>query len=197
MKHTILLSAALALLAACSQPPDADLHSMTAAVNAYLAKKGDLCLGKDKWPIDVTPREAGAHARNAVQMPVLEHVGLVSSSPAKVEATDEAPATTVTRYTLTDEGKKYFLVREASHGDFCAARLTLDKVVGWEVRQGEKDQAEALVTYTYKVDAAPWTNDAEVQKAFPMVDRVVRGAGTMQLKENFRRTESGWVAKDA
>jgi hypothetical protein len=48
------------------------------------------------------------------------------------------------------------------------------------------------VTYTYKVDAAPWTGDADVQKAFPMVDRVVRGAGTMQLKQNFKRTEGGW-----
>ncbi len=27
-----------------------------------------------------------------------------------------------------------------------------------------------------------------------MVDRVVRGAGTMQLKQNFKHTESGWVA---
>jgi hypothetical protein len=197
MKHTIFLSAALALLAACSQQPDADLQSMTAAVNAYLAKKGDLCLGKDKWPIDVMPREAGAHARNAVQMPVLEHIGLVSSSQVKVEATEETPATTVTRYALTDEGRKYFLVREASHGDFCAARLTLDKIVGWEVHKGDKDQAEALVTYTYKIDAAPWTRDADVQKAFPMVDRVVRGAGAMELKESFQRTGSGWVAKDA
>lgn len=196
MKHTIFLSAALALLAACSQQPDADLQSMTAAVNVYLAKKGDLCLGKDKWPIDVTPREAGSHARNAVQMPVLEHIGLVSSSQVKVEATEETPAATVTRYALTDEGKKYFLVREASRGDFCAARLTLDKIVGWEVHKGDKDQAEVLVTYTYKVDAAPWTRDADVQKAFPMVDRVVRGAGTMELKESFQRTGSGWVAKD-
>jgi len=32
-----------------------------------------------------------------------------------------------------------------------------------------------------------------VQRVFPMVDRVVRGAGTMQLKQSFRRTDTGWV----
>jgi hypothetical protein len=25
------------------------------------------------------------------------------------------------------------------------------------------------------------------------MDRVVRGAGTMQLKQNFKRTQTGWV----
>jgi hypothetical protein len=29
-----------------------------------------------------------------------------------------------------------------------------------------------------------------------MVDRIVRGAGTMQLKESFKLTGEGWVAVD-
>lgn len=184
----------LAVLAGCGQQqPEADLSNLTAAMNAYLAKKGDLCLGKNKWPIDVPQREAGTRARNAVQMPVLERVGLVSASTAKVEDAKEAGEIMVTRYALTDEGKKYFHVREAQDGDFCAAHLTLDKIVGWEARKDAKDPSAVVVTYTYRIDAAPWTGDADVQKAFPMVDRVVRGAGTMQLKQNFRRTESGWT----
>ena len=110
---------------------------------------------------------------------------------------------TVTRYVLTEEGKKYLHTRGTpdTQADFCAAHLTLDKVVGWEARKetGDADKAKnaaaaaVSVTYTYKVEAAPWTGDADVQKAFPMVDRVVRGAGTMQLKQNFRHTDSGWV----
>ena len=100
---------------------------------------------------------------------------------------------------LTDEGKKYFIAHDVAgqtgHADFCAARLTLDKVVSWEAQKEDgKDPSEVIVTYTYKVDAAPWTHDADVQKAFPMVDRVVRGAGTMQLKQSFKHTDSGWVA---
>ncbi|MFM9924991.1 hypothetical protein VLK31_18505 [Variovorax sp. H27-G14] len=192
----------LALLTGCGpHQPEANLQNLTAAMNAYLAKKGDLCLGKTQWPIDVPQREVGTRARNAVQMPVLEHVGLVSASTAQVEEAREGeqPASvTVTRYVLTEEGKKYLHTRE-TQGDFCAAHLTLDKVVGWEARKDEhdaKDPKEAsavVVTYTYKIDAAPWTGDADVQKAFPMVERVVRGAGTMQLKQNFKRTDSGWV----
>ncbi len=188
--------ATLAVLAGCGpKQPEANLQNLTAAMNDYLAKRGDLCLGKTQWPIDVPQREAGTRARNAVQMPVLERVGLVSASTAKVQDAKEGeqPAEiTVTRYALTEEGKKYFHVREPQ-SDFCAAHLTLDTIVGWEAPPNDKDASAVVVTYTYKIDAAPWTSDAEVQKAFPMVDRVVRGAGTMQLKQNFKRTESGWV----
>ena len=196
---TVLGAVALAVLAALAgcgpQQPEANLQNLTAAMNAYLAKKGDLCLGKTQWPIDVPQREAGTRSRNAVQMPVLERVGLVSASAAKVQDAKESEQPTeiaVTRYTLTEEGKKYFHARE-TQGDFCAAHLTLDKVVSWEARKDEKDASAVVVTYTYKIDAAPWTGDADVQKAFPMMDRVVRGAGTMQLKQNFKRTQTGWV----
>lgn len=196
--------AALALLTGCGpQPPGANLQDLTVAMNAYLAKKGDLCLGKTQWPIDVPQREVGTRARNAVQMPVLEHVGLVSASAAKVEAPGDGEQggehadarlaeVTVTRYALTEEGKKYFHARE-NQGDFCAAHLTLDKVVGWETAKEDPKASAVVVTYTYKIDAAPWTGDAGVRKAFPMVERVVRGAGTMQLKQNFKRSGSGWV----
>jgi hypothetical protein len=203
MQNKIFLAAlgaaALATLGACTQPSsEANAQNLTAAMNAYLAKRGDLCLGKDKWPVDVPAREVGTRARNAVQMPVLEHVGLVTATTANVEANGDTPATTVTRYMLTDEGRKYFIAHEMpgqdAHADFCAAHLTLDKVVGWEAQKDGKDPSEVVVTYTYKIDAAPWTGDADVQKAFPMVDRVVRGAGTMQLKQNFKHTGSGWVA---
>ncbi|MDN6888280.1 hypothetical protein QMO14_32395 [Variovorax sp. CAN2819] len=195
-----ILSAALgaALLAALSgcgpQQPEANLQNLTAAMNAYLAKKGDLCLGKTRWPIDVPRREAGTRARNALQMPVLERLGLVSASKATVkdDKDQEAGEIEVTRYALTEEGSKYFVEREPQ-GDFCAAHLTLDKVVGWEAPKGAKEPSEVVVTYTYRINAAPWTGNAEVQQVFPMVDRVVRGAGTMQLKQSFRRTDTGWV----
>ncbi|MBT2334014.1 hypothetical protein J7E49_08865 [Variovorax paradoxus] len=196
---TLLGALALAVLAGCGpQPPEANLQNLTAAMNAYLAQKGDLCLGKTRWPIDVPQREAGTRARNAVQMPVLEHVGLVSASTATIEDAKEGERPTeitVMRYALTEEGRKYFHTRE-TQGDFCAAHLALDKIVGWEARKDEKDASAVVVTYTYKIDAAPWTGDADVQKAFPMVDRVVRGAGTMQLKQNFKHTGNAWVSAE-
>ena len=188
-------AALLATLSGCGpQQPEANMQNLTAAMNAYLAKKGDLCLGKTRWPIDVPRREAGTRARNALQMPVLERLGLVSASKATVkdDKDQEAGEIEVTRYALTEEGRKYFVEREPQ-GDFCAAHLTLDKVVGWEAPKGAKEPSEVVVTYTYRINAAPWTGNAEVQQVFPMVDRVVRGAGTMQLKQSFRRTDTGWV----
>ena len=83
----------------------------------------------------------------------------------------------------------------ARNGDFCAAHLSLDRIVGWELR-GSGPQRQAVVTYTYQVDAAPWTKDAEVQKVFPVVAGVIRGAGTAQLQETFAHGDAGWVAVD-
>ena len=86
-------AALLAALAGCGpKPPEADLQNLTAAMNAYLAKKGDLCLGKTRWPIDVPQREAGTRARNALQMPVLERLGLVSASKATIKDDKEQEA---------------------------------------------------------------------------------------------------------
>jgi hypothetical protein len=197
-------------LGACSKKSDANLENMTAGMHAYLAKRGDLCLAKSNWPIDVTQREFDAGARNAVQMPVLEKIGLVKSSEAltalKDADTGSSASIKVKRYDLTDAGRKYYLTREMrgqaadghgkAQGDFCVAKLSLDKVVGWEAGSAGQGVNEAVVTYTYKVDAAPWTGDPEVQKVLPMVARIVRGAGFEQLKETFRKTDQGWVAVD-
>jgi hypothetical protein len=215
-----LLAAGLALcLAACSKPTDANAENFGAALNAYLAKRGDLCVAKSAWPIDVTEREIETDGRNAIQMPVLEKLGLAASAVVDVDVKDEDGvnhATKVRRYTLTEDGKKYYVTREAVQrdgsrvrkGDFCAARLSLDKVVDWSPAAQPKTASPAgaasapaaerlvAVTYTYKADAAPWMNDPQAQKIFPVVAGVLRDAGTARLTETFRQTASGWVAVD-
>ena len=126
----------VAALAACSSRNEASRENFAAGVKAYLERRGDLCLAKSAWPIDVTQREIDAGARNALQMPALEKVGLVKSSVASVDVHDEERRATiqVRRYDLTEAGKKYYLTREMRSmgsdgsvhtrpGDFCAARL--------------------------------------------------------------------------
>ncbi|HTD07080.1 hypothetical protein [Undibacterium sp.] len=205
---SISLLAALAL-AACSSKTDLNRENISAGMNAYLAKRGDLCLAKNVWPIDVSQKDVDTGGRNAIQMPVLEKLGLVQSAVATVTATEEGVSAEikVRRYALTEAGKKYYLNKEMrsvksdgdiqlQQGDLCAAKLSLDQVVGWEEAKTGDGEKMVAVSYTYKVDAAPWTADADVQKVFPMVDRVVRGAGSMQLKESFKQTAAGWVAVD-
>jgi hypothetical protein len=211
-KITVPALLATALLGACS--PDArqlNDANLSKAMNVYLAKRGDLCLAKSSWPVDVGPEENEGNSRNALQMPALEHVGLVAASDALAEQVDENGARStrpVRRYHLTAEGNKYYLARDAhkyptasrfaaADKDFCAAKLSLDRVVGWEQPgQPAKGAVEAVVSYTYKIAPAPWTADADVRRVFPMVDRLIRGAGVLQLKETMVLTESGWEARD-
>jgi hypothetical protein len=201
-----LALAAVAGLAACSRATEPTAEALSAGLQTYLAQRGDLCLGKNDWPIDLTQREIDAGARNALQLPVLERLGLLRSTVAEVDVKDDnevAHHMKVRRYALTDSGRSYYLEREQTQrdghkirrGDFCAAKLSLDKIVRWELK-GEGAQRQALVSYTYRIQAAPWTADAEVQKVFPVVAGVVRGAGSAQLQEAFRPTEAGWVAVD-
>jgi hypothetical protein len=196
------LALTLTGLAACVGRTEANRDGFTAAVNGYLDKRGDLCLGKYDWPIEVSAQEIQAGGRNAVQLPVLEKLGVVRSTAVSADDHPQQGAALlmVRRYELTETGKKYYLKREgggtrAHPADFCAAKLSLDKIVGWEVHKNGA-QSEAVVTYTYRVDAAPWAQDADAQRVFPAVARVLSGAGKAQLREAFTLTEYGWAAKD-
>jgi hypothetical protein len=207
MKKCSLHLLCLIALGACTA--NANREELTRGMNAYLAKRGDLCLAKYDWPIDVTPAEFAAGARNAVQMPVLQKLGLVGVSEVSVETkTDHAVvATKVKRYQLTESGKKHYLIRElrtvtadgsktVRRGDFCVARLSLDKIVAWDPPASDSARKETVVSYTYTVEAAPWLKDPDARRVFPMVDRVVQGARVAQLREAFALTKEGWVAKD-
>lgn len=196
-----VLLASVGGLAGCTRNDSPDAAALDAALHTYLAKRGDLCLAKNTWPIDLTQREIDSGARNALQLPVLERLGLARSEVAEVDVNDEGTLhhMKVRRYALTDAGRKFYIMRgngdAARSGDFCAAHLSLDRIVGRELH-GSGAQRRAVVTYTYRVDAAPWTKDAEVQKVFPMVASVIRGAGTAQLQETFAHSDAGWIAVD-
>ena len=199
---TIAAIAAVAVMAAAcgGRKAEASAENFARATVAYLEKRGALCVGKETWPIVVTELEVQRRSRNALQLPVLEKHGLVSSSEEVMEvASEDAPRgpQKVRRYRLTETGNRYFLER-GPHGarDFCAARLSLDRVVSWELAGGAKDARQATVTYTYRVDAFPWTGDPEIREVFPAVDRVIRGAGSAELKETFTLTHDGWVANE-
>jgi hypothetical protein len=200
--RALLLSAAIA---GCADKRAPTAANFTRGLDDYLRVRGDLCLGLggEQWPIDVWPGSPAAHDRNAVQMPVLEKLGLVSSSGAVVEKTSATGVSRVAvrRYRLTDAGRAHYrqrpgLASGSGVSDFCVAKLTLDQVAGWEISDRGGGQRGAIVHYTYHVDAAPWTRDPDARRVFPMVDRVVRGAGSAQLAEGFTLTADGWVANE-
>ncbi|WP_229722436.1 hypothetical protein [Xylophilus rhododendri] len=207
MKTTLsaaALAAALAL-SACSHTSEPNAEVLGAATQKYLADRGDLCLGKSRWPIDVTQHDIDVGSRDARQMPALERLGLVASGVAEVDVDDEGTLhhMKVRRFDLTDAGRKFYIVHGTMNQggkpvpahDFCAAHLTLDKVVGWKLN-GQGAQRQAVVSYTYQVEAAPWTQDSEIQQVFPVVAGVVHGAGKAQLQETFQWRDPQWVAVD-
>ena len=200
---------ALLLLGACGKKTDAARANFEDGMRAYLERRGDLCLAKPTWPIDVTPRDVAAGTRDAVQMPVFERLGLVQSSDATIEVgtDDGAMPVEVRRYELTEAGLRSFRSHEigvnsagdrVAAGDFCAARLSLARVVRWELPAASAagDRPRAVVSYTYEVTADPWTRDPDVPRVLPAVARVIAGAGSSELKESFTLTADGWVADD-
>jgi hypothetical protein len=210
MNPTLPLCLAAVLLAACApgpRPTDASEANFTQALQAYLARRGDLCVGRGTWPVDVTREEVARVSRNSTQLPVLERLGMVSSSVVQVETGDEGGRhfAEARRYQLTDAGRKFYLERApykrdpghavADH-DFCVARLSLKRVVRWDAPKSQAVGAETVVTYTYDVTPAAWIADPEARRVFPMVDHVLRGAGTLELKEAMVLTPEGWEAKD-
>jgi hypothetical protein len=206
-----LALSALTLFAGChDKSQDVSRENFTATINDFLAQRGHLCLAKYDWPIYVTTDDFASGTRDAVQMPVLEKLGIVTGKDMVVERTDPTSGKKITanarQYQLTAEGQKYYLhipevvatatSRVTHPADFCAATLTLDKLVGWERPTQVEGKTATSVVYTYKIDPAPWAKDADAQRVFPMVKRVIEGAGTMQLREGVHLTSKGWVADE-
>jgi hypothetical protein len=208
-KQLILMAGLMCIssVALSANSTEPNQTALTAALNKYLAQQGDFCLGKFDWPIDVSESDVEMKTRDAVQMPVLEKLGLVASSDESVmgKAGDAEVSVSVKRYTLTGAGKKFYLDKKISntisggkkivhHGDFCAAKLSLKKLARWDKSEMSGEYRETTVYYTYKIAAAKWTHDPEIQEVFPMLARILKGEGTMQLQQRFRLTGESWVA---
>jgi len=169
----------------------------------YLAKQGQLCLGKFDWPIDVSQQDIQENTRDAVQLPVLEKLGLVTSTVTdaqRIGIDDNLVHTiAVKRYELTSAGRKSYLDKDNTRGsgaaqvkhrkDLCAAKLTLDKIVRWE----PTDVGLGTVFYTYHVTAVPWALSADALEVFPMIDKIVKGQGTLQLSQRMQLGKEGWT----
>ena len=201
---TIVLSSALTANAWAGEPAP-DPKTLQHELVKYLAKQGQLCLGKSEWPIDVSQQDFQENERDAVQLPVLEKLGLVTSKVAETQRLgidDNAlHSVAVKRYELTKEGLKSYVDKDniargsgggkaEHHKDLCAAKLTLDKVVRWE----PAEVGHGTVFYTYHVTAVPWMKSADAQKVFPMIDKIIKGEGTMQLSQRMVLSKEGWTA---
>ena len=201
---TNLMATTLALLtvaaAQANVPAAPSQKSLKPAVKKYLEEKGAFCLGKFEWPIAVSDEDRKTGTHDALQMPVLEKLGLVV-------AADSPGEPGIKNYSLTEAGQKYYLTKpiitvnsagqKIKHpGDLCPAKLELDKVVAWDPPSVVDGKTQTTVKYTYRIaKAADWTQDPEVRKVFPMIARILDNAGSQQLMQLFAWSGHGWVAR--
>jgi len=205
---TVAHAAAPAALS--TDPSVANRANLGHALQAFLAQRGDICLAKYDWPIDVSARDIAAGTRDAVQLPVMASQGLVLARPGYViyknEAGDEERVST-TRYELTELGRRYF---KAGHetvlhphggpevvrrGDFCAGHLDLDSIVRISepvVAQGQPRTAS--VAYRYRFTPEAWVRNDAARAVFPMIDKIMKSQGEMLMTQNFHFDGQHWVA---
>jgi hypothetical protein len=178
------------------------------ALKKYLGAQGHVCVGKFDWPIEVSQQDFQHNARDAVQMPVLEKLGLVTSTVASAQrvvgddgATETIP---VKRYELTEAGRRSYVDKDITtrgpgaapiehHKDLCAAKLTIDKIVRFGESLSTAGVRQGTIFYTYHVTAMPWALSADAQRVFPMVARIIKGEGTLQLEQRMQLGTDGWV----
>jgi len=206
VKTSVWIAAALgaAGMAAVSHATttNPDQKQLAQAVKAFLADHGDLCMAKYSWPRDVTPGDEKTDPKDAIQLPVLERLGLVHSVEVPKPQTSAAEPTR--RYSLTEKGRKYYLQKKHTvigrhdyvmehDADFCVAHLTLDKVVKWSPPEPVHDHLETVVRYTYHVKPADWMSQPEAQKVFPIADKIIRGDGTLLMSATVALQDGKWV----
>lgn len=201
---TTAVVSSLILASGCMTDRKAPTHeNFKSALVETLSKNGDVCLAMFDWPMDLTPAEAGAGSRHAVQLPVFEKLGLATSEVVAVPKTAENPQGVIKRYALTNEGRKYYKPHEYTSrdgvkhlNDFCVAHIKPDAVVSWQLDKSDAQHPLAIVSYTYQVEPAPWMKDADAQRVLPMIALVINGAGgRQQMRQGFTLGEQGWVAK--
>jgi len=202
-----------AVLAGCGSKTDANATNFGAAIERHLKAGERLCLGVDRWPVDLAANEVAADTRGrpwsrGVQMRALQDAGLVSASAIEIDEGAPIGKTTgrmrqLMRYTLTEAAKPY--AREAERVrlswetdqpiellDLCWGRKELDRVVKWEGPMEFGEYKTARVIYTYKiVDVAGWAMRSEMQKVFRTIESELKQAGREDVK-SVQLTSEGW-----
>jgi len=208
-KSPCLMLLGVLLLIGCASRKDANEKNFSEALNSYLAKKGQLCLGiPSAWPIDLNEAERRSGMGTAAEMAALEKAGLVRSHETETEYTP--PLSTrpvkarVLRYELTEDGKKFYREKQTlalvgtkgKQGDLCFGEQALDKIVKWEGPNAAGDSKEVSVFYMYRIEnLAEWAKNADVQRVFPGIVSTIDGAGKSVMNQALALTNQGWQAK--
>jgi hypothetical protein len=196
-------------LVSCASKNEANGKNFSEALNSYLAKKGQLCLGiPSAWPVDVNEAERRSGMGTAAEMGALEKAGLVRSHETETEymppLSSRSVKTKVLRYELTDIGRTFYREKDRLglagnkqvQGDLCYGQQALDKIVNWQGPTAAGDSKEATVFYTYRIEnLADWAKNPNIQRVFPGIVSTIDGAGKTQMNQALTLTSQGLQAK--
>jgi len=175
------------------QPPRT-AEALAPALDRFLAARGEVCMAKPDWPIDVSARDVAARKRNAIQLPVLERQGLVSAQDGYVDWRDDETKAIervpTRRYELTAAGRQAMKPMPDGRFDLCAGRLEAERIVS----VSSTGEGRASVRFLYRFRAEPWVQNDEVRRVFPMVDALLQGRGRMEMQQGFHVEGAAWVA---
>ena len=197
------------LLIGCASKKDANEKNFSEALNSYLAKMGQLCLGiPSTWPVDLNEPERRSGMGTSAEMAALEKAGLVRSHETETEypppLSSRPVRAKVLRYELTDNGKTFYREKDRLglggnkqvQGDLCYGQQALDKIIKWEEPTAVGDTKQATVFYTYRIEnLAEWAKNADVQRVFPGIVSTIDGAGKSVMNQALALTNQGWQAK--
>jgi hypothetical protein len=147
----------LVALGGCSSEKKPNAANFTKAINRYLAKHGQTCtFFAQTFPVNVPVSELKEQYGIAPQMAALEQTELVrgSNTTAVIHgmmgALGPSAPRPVRRYTLTDEGRKYFQVKPGVFGQnsaICYGQEIVDSIVKWTEPTAMGSSTQSEVTY--------------------------------------------------
>jgi hypothetical protein len=203
-KTILLILTVLVVLGGCSNEKKPNAANFTKAINAYLAKHGQVCVLVDQtFPADVTLPEQKQQTGIGPQTTALEQAGLVrgSNTTAVIHGLAEALSRSTTpqpvrRYELTNEGQKYYrqtLVGFGQTGEFCYGQKAVDSIVRWTEPAAIGPYTQSEVTYIYKVvNLAAWAQQSGIQQAFPDIPSTIQDGSKVNQRAGLVLTNNGW-----
>ena len=115
MKHAILVALVAVATAACANKTEPNKRNFSAAIDTYLERKGEVCLGGEEWPLEIKEYE-GENTRRYVpkeRAVALEAAGLVSSTRTENPPSPKGPNRSahtqiINVYDLNEKGRSFF-----------------------------------------------------------------------------------------
>lgn len=183
MKTYIAVLAVLTLSIAGCDNYKADFEK---AISQDLEITGNLCLGIQKWPIEVTAFDMRMKSRKALTFSYLEVEGLVRSEDTVIVAGGlRIPAAL---YTPSERAKPFMI-----GPDICWGKRVLAEVVKWDGPMSSGGYKEAVVQYTYQVMPMNWVVNSGITYHYPEMNLIHQGP--QKAEATLKLSSAGWEAK--